>query len=560
MTVELLRYNGAFPNETPFRLQIEQDELQEMISAEEMHLPAVYVLKHESLDILLENNPKALDDLGERPKGDNRHLALYFLNRPSPVALRSRFTASGKMTSSIYKFLEGARDAGENNLFFLSTGDKIFAQLRKGTPLVGVSPLPIIERMLKRIPDQVMPKNLRTQILGKSPQIRLTRKLISCAANIARPDENSVLILGETGTGKGLIARQIHEIRHPDGKHPFVAVNCAAIPEHLLEAELFGAVRGAATGITARPGKWKEASRGTIFLDEIGDLPSHLQAKILHVLQDLLFTPVGGTKREEVKATAGVIAATNRNLLRMIERGSFREDLYYRLNKFLIRTYPLRETPDDVEVLIHHFWTYKGRQLAPAAIDELCNYRWPGNVRELKSVLNGLAEYYSHKHITIEDLRDYWEFLGYLGPDASVRRKSQANTGHLAILRQLHQTKEIVGSCQNAFDSAFRKRKNKITLDALHSSLTFHHAKMHDLCATPELFGNERVYRKMQDLLARMYQLGVEVVPLKDEKATRVFWRDFLATRLSVMMDIVQKEKEKVLSEMYGARGPFALK
>lgn len=560
MTVELLRYNGAFSDETPFRLQIESDGLREMMAAEEMQRPALYVLNHESLEALLKDNPKDLEDLGRRPKKDNRHLALYFLDCPDPVALRSNFVAAGKLTSSVYKFLEGAREAGENNLFFLSTSDAIFKQLRKDTPLVGVSPLPIIERMLKRIPDPVVPKTMRTQLLGKSPQIRLTRKLISCAAKIARPHENSVLILGETGTGKGLIARQIHEIRHPDGKHPFVVVNCAAIPEHLLEAELFGAVRGAATDITARPGKWKEANKGTIFLDEIGDLPSHLQAKILHVLQDLRFTPVGGTKKEEVKATAGVIAATNRNLLRMIERGSFREDLYYRLNKFLIRTYPLRETPDDVDVLIHHFWTYKGRQLDPAVVDELCNYRWPGNVRELKSVLNGLAEYYSHPQITIEDLRDYWEFLGYLGPDAPVRRKSQTNTGHLAVLRQLHQTKEIVGSCQNAFDSAFRKRKNRITLDALHSSLTFHLAKMHDLCATPEFFGNERVYRKMQDLLEHMHQLGTVVVPLKDEKATRTFWKSFLNTRLSVMMDLVQIEKEKVLGEMYGARGPFALK
>ena len=255
MTVELLRYNGAFTNETPFRLQIEPEELAELISAEEIQLPAVYVLKHDSLDTIAEDNPKLLDDLGWRPKGDNRHLALYFLGNPVAVALRSRFNTAGPLTNSVHKFLQKAKDAGENNLFFLSTTDTIFAQLRKNTRLIGVSPLPIVERMLKRIPDQVMPKHLRTEVLGKSPQIRLTRKLISCAAHIARPHENSVLILGETGTGKGLIARQIHEIRHPDGKRPFVLVNCAAIPEHLLEAELFGAVRGAATGVAARPGK-----------------------------------------------------------------------------------------------------------------------------------------------------------------------------------------------------------------------------------------------------------------------------------------------------------------
>lgn len=558
--VELLRFNGAFPDETPFRLLVEPEELADFIGAEEIQLPAVYVLEHEALEQLLKDNPRLLDDLGWRPKGDKQHLALYFLNSPTAVALRARFNGSATLKNSVHKFLQTAKDAGESNLFFLSTTPEIYAKLRVDAPLVGASPLPVVERLLKRIPDQHMPSHLTNEVLGTSPQVRLNRKLIVCAANISEPHQYSVLILGETGTGKGLVARQIHEIRHPSGRHPFVAVNCAAIPEHLLEAELFGAVRGAATGITARPGKWKEAGTGTIFLDEIGDLPSHLQAKILHVLQDLRFTPVGGTKEQEVKATAGVIAATNRNLLRMIERGTFREDLYYRLNKFLIRTYPLRETPEDVEVLIHKFWGYKGRELTPAVIEALCNYRWPGNVRELKSVLNGLAEYYSHPKITIDDLRDYWEFLGYLGPDARVRRKTRTESGHLAILRQLHQSKEIVGSCQNAFDSAFRKRKNRITLEALHSSLSFHLVRMHDLCATPELFGSEMVYRKMQELLGRLHELGTVVVPQNDEDATRTFWKDCLATRLSVMMDAVQKQKELVLSEMYGARGPFAVK
>ena len=551
--VELLRFNGAFPDETPFRLQLEPEELADFSSAEEIQLPAVYVLEHDALKFLLENNAALLDDLGWRPKGDNRHLGLYFLNSPVPVALRSRFNGPGTLRSSVFRFLQKAKEAGESNLFFLSTTPEIYSVVRRGAPLVGVSPLSITERMLKRIPDQVMPGHLRSEVLGVSPQIRLIRKLIICAANNSQPHENSVLILGETGTGKGLIARQIHEIRHPGGKHAFVAVNCAAIPEHLLEAELFGAVRGAATGVVARPGKWKEAGAGTIFLDEIGDLPLHLQAKILHVLQDLRFTPVGGARMQEIKATAGVIAATNRNLLRMIERGTFREDLYYRLNKLLIRTYPLRETPDDVAVLIDKFWHNKGRELDPAVVEALCNYRWPGNVRELKSVLNGLAEYYGQRRITIDDLRDYWEFLGYLGPDASARRKSRADSGPLAIVRQLHQTKEIVGSCQNAFESAFRKRKNKITVEALHSSLSFHLAKMHDLCATPELFGSERVYHKMQELLGRMHELGAVIVPQADEQATRAFWKDYLETRLSVMMDIVQKEKERVLSEMYGS-------
>ena len=283
MTVELLRYSGDYPDETPFRLQIEPEELAEFIISEEIQLPAVYVMDHDDLKILLEGNSKLLDDLGQRRKGDHQHLARHFLKNPLAVALRSSFASSGTLRSSVNKFLLKAKESGEYNLFFLSTTKTIYSKLREGAPLIGVSPLPIIERMLKKIPNQHMPSHLLTEVLGKSPQIRLIRKLITCAANIDRPHENSILILGETGTGKGLFARQIHEIRHPGGKQPFVVVNCAAIPEHLLEAELFGVVKGAATGVTARAGKWREAGRGTIFLDEIGDLPSHLQAKILHV-------------------------------------------------------------------------------------------------------------------------------------------------------------------------------------------------------------------------------------------------------------------------------------
>jgi two-component system response regulator HydG len=206
----------------------------------------------------------------------------------------------------------------------------------------------------------------------------------------------SVLITGETGTGKELAARFIHE-RSPRARGPFVPVNSAAIPEPLLEAELFGHERGAFTGAErARAGRFALAAGGTIFLDEIGEMPPALQAKLLRVLQDGIFEPLGATR--SVRADFRVVAATHRDLAAMVERGAFREDLYYRLNVLPLALPPLRERPADVAVLAEHFLRRAadrhgaGRvELAGDALAALSARPWPGNARELENLMERLA-------------------------------------------------------------------------------------------------------------------------------------------------------------------------
>jgi transcriptional regulator with PAS, ATPase and Fis domain len=201
------------------------------------------------------------------------------------------------------------------------------------------------------------------------------------------PTDSTVLLLGETGTGKELFANSIHEHSRRKGK-PFVAINCAAIPEGLLESELFGFEKGAFTGANTRKlGKLEIASGGTIFLDEIGDMPLSIQAKVLRAIEESRIERVGGTQPVEVDVR--IIAATNKDLSVMVDTGQFREDLFFRLNVFTIRLPLLRERREDIPILIDKFVRQSGKKLSVSseAMQLLTVYDWPGNVRELKNAV-----------------------------------------------------------------------------------------------------------------------------------------------------------------------------
>lgn len=205
------------------------------------------------------------------------------------------------------------------------------------------------------------------------------------------PTDATVLITGETGTGKELVARAVHALS--DRPSPMVVVNCGALPRELIESELFGYRKGAFTGADRdRPGRFELADGGTLFLDEIGELPLPLQTRLLRFLQEGEFSPVGGS--EVLYANVRIIAATNRDLREMVDRGEFRSDLFFRLNVFPIHNPPLRERPEDIEPLVHHFINKHGRRLnrrvegvEPATLARLRQYRFPGNVRELENIV-----------------------------------------------------------------------------------------------------------------------------------------------------------------------------
>jgi two-component system response regulator HydG len=244
------------------------------------------------------------------------------------------------------------------------------------------------------------------RIVGRSPALA---SAIELATRVA-PMRSTVLITGETGTGKELVAGLIHEAsKRADG--PFVRVNCAALPETLLESELFGHEKGAFTSADrVRIGRFEQANGGTLFLDEIGDLSLATQAKLLRVLQDQEFQRLGGTRI--LRTDARIVAATNRNLENAIAGGDFREDLYFRLNVIAIALPPLRERPDDVEALALHFLERFGSELgrprnglSPDALERLLAHPWPGNVRELRNALERAVLLSEGTRIEAPDLR-----------------------------------------------------------------------------------------------------------------------------------------------------------
>jgi DNA-binding NtrC family response regulator len=288
-------------------------------------------------------------------------------------------------------------------------------------------------------------------IIGDDPSVRRVSTALSRAADT----DATVLLLGESGTGKELYARTLHALSTRSGG-PFVAINCAAIPETLLETELFGHEKGAFTGATARkPGRFELAHRGTLFLDEIGDLPLALQAKILRALEEKRFERVGGTQSLQVDVR--VVAATNRQLKAAVAARQFREDLYFRLSVFPIEIPPLRERGNDLETLAHHFIDRFSRdvknrpmKLSDAARDALRRYRWPGNVRELqncieRAVILSDGDTIHPRHLNLsfsesapgESAADPWDGIDLSGTLADAGRRVLAEVERRKILAAL---------------------------------------------------------------------------------------------------------------------------
>ncbi len=266
-------------------------------------------------------------------------------------------------------------------------------------------------REIRRLREEASPRSGFAGMIGKSPAMQVVYQLIEKVA----PTASSVLITGESGTGKELVARSIHA-RSNRKDAPFISVNCAALSENLLESELFGHEKGAFTdAVSMRKGRFELADSGTLFLDEIGEMAPRLQAKLLRVLQEKSFERVGGN--QTLQADVRILAATNKELKDEIERGSFREDLYYRLNVIHIHLTPLRERTDDIPPLVTHFIEKSSKALGKQldisldALRLLVSLPWEGNVRELENTIERAAILCENDTITPEDVQPDGELL-----------------------------------------------------------------------------------------------------------------------------------------------------
>jgi two-component system NtrC family response regulator len=297
------------------------------------------------------------------------------INHNLPVIM---LTAYGE----VEKAVAAMRDGAFNYLTKPFKNDELIANITK-----AVEHYALLRENI-RLRNEVKKRYSFAEMIGKNKQMQLLFSMIEKVA----PTAASVLITGESGTGKELVARAIHNYS-PRDKEPFISINCAALPESLLESELFGHERGAFTGaIALRKGRFELADHGTLFLDEIGEMALSLQAKLLRILQEKTFQRVGGT--QEQKVDVRIVAATNKDLKEEVEAGRFREDLYYRLNVLHLHLPPLRERIDDIPLLVEHFVGKFARQLnkpelkiSPAALRFLTTLPWEGNIRELENTI-----------------------------------------------------------------------------------------------------------------------------------------------------------------------------
>jgi len=296
------------------------------------------------------------------------------------------------------------------------------------------------------------------QVIGNSPALESVLEQVERVA----PTDSTVLIQGETGTGKELIAHAIHNLSARCGR-PFVRLNCAAIPLDLLESELFGHEKGAFTGAIAQKiGRFELADKGTLFLDEVGDIPPALQPKLLRVLQEQEFERLGSTRTHQVDVR--LVAATNRNLLEMSNRGEFRSDLYYRLNVFPVLLPPLRERREDIPALVSHFTEIYGRRMSrqiehipPATMSALTSYQWPGNIRELQNLIE--------RAVILSDdgvLPNPLPAVGPLGITTSPAATTLKDSERVLILRTLESVGWIIGGPKGAAAKLGLKRTTLI--------------------------------------------------------------------------------------------------
>ena len=352
-------------------------------------------------------------------------------------------TAYGSIQDAVVAMKEGAMDflakpVDPDHLLLLV--DRALAQRRL-----------LAENLLLK--EELAARRGAPAIIGEAPAL----KRVIATLHRAAATDTTVLLLGESGTGKELFARTLHALS-PRANGPFVAINCAAIPETLLESELFGHEKGAFTGATARkPGRFELAHRGTLFLDEIGDLPLALQGKILRALEEKRFERVGGTQSLQVDVR--LVSATNRNLKTAVAARQFREDLFFRLSVFPIDIPPLRERTGDIEVLARHFVErfcrdLKKRPLAfsPEAVDEMQRYEWPGNVRELQNCIERACiltegDTIRPRHLNLsfregiaaEAPPDAWEQIDLAGTMADASRRILIEVERRKIVKALQE-------------------------------------------------------------------------------------------------------------------------
>jgi transcriptional regulator with AAA-type ATPase domain len=544
-------YTGLIYRQEDIPLEAPQD-LEKLTEKER---PAALVVRSSSLPFLKEFRDLVIDRGVKHPA---KSLSQLLLQHQKIPLIDGRHRAAGQLKRSIKTLLKNAAALGERNIYVIGAGDEVFRELwqePQSPEQPGIPPITpgttgsFTSRLLHDLEGRVeVPAKLRQTFLGESVEARLVRALIMHAAQVNDP----VLIMGDTGTGKEVVARAIYE-QSTRQEQNFVTVNCAAIPGDLLENELFGHVGGAFTGAKEeKAGLWESAGEGVLFLDEIGDLKAEHQAKVLRALEYGDIRRLGASRAIQVKAR--VLAATNRDLNALISAGRFREDLYYRLRGFLIRTPALREHPHDIPLLAQHFWQKltqdKSKGLPPEILTELTTYRWPGNARELKMVLNRLFALFGTNNLTVERLQ--WVFYyegqdhGQVGGPVAER---ELILHRVECFRHLRRADEVIRATKITLRPIVEGSKlDRESMAAVLPGLDLRLNELDVLCYRPLLFHSEMTFNLVHRLKGKLTYLQ-GLLQQQDGQEARRYWQDETAEEFRLVLSTIFQEVDTLLKE-----------
>ena len=528
-------------------------------------IEGVYVLRNDDLKSFY-----GLDDLfvPRARKNKAQELSRLLLRQKKIPVLNGDYSSAGRLVQGIQALLKNASQEGDSNIYIIGTDDRVFnalwnkfstrpskresaKQQSEGIvqPGSGDAEYASTQHLLELLSYCDVPDELTQTYIGESVEAQLVRQLIVRAAQHDEP----VLIVGDTGTGKEVVARAVHDYSTRRNKKyaaprapTFVAVNCGAIPRDLFEAELFGSIKGVATDVMTRAGLWELAGDGTLFLDEIGDLSLNHQAKILRALQEKKVRRIGEAEEREVKAR--VLAATNRDLFSMVRAGQFREDLYYRLRSFTIRTATLRNHPEDIRLLASFLWKKISRDeqaaLPEEILSKLCCYGWPGNVRELKAVLLNVYTLFGKENIGVEQLDAVFQLQGIGGP-VEAGRGDEFSLHHMECLRHLRRVDEVVRACQVALKPIVEEGKlDGSTAGAVQASLGQRLGELELLCLRPLLFQSELAFTVIYRLKGKLSDLHRLLG--KNIDIALNYWRSDVAEEFKLALSAVFREVEEL--------------
>jgi transcriptional regulator with PAS, ATPase and Fis domain len=489
-----------------------------------------------------------IDDCGKKAKAQS--LTRYFRASEKIPILEVEYSSAGKARSSVEIFLGNASGADSHKLSqasVLGIPQTVLHDLLKtvGKSVEGNNRDEETFTLLQRLKaDQNEPEELKEAFIGCSEDAQLVRQYILRASE----SDIAVLILGDTGTGKEIVARKIHQYSHR-GDKPIVTVNCAAISPRLLELELFGCKPGVLE--SRHPGKiglWEEADGSTLFLDEIGDLAIDHQTKILRALQEGSFKRVGDN--EDISVDVRIIAATNRDVFSMTRNEDFREDLYYRLRGFVIRTLPLREHPEDIPMLAQAFWkTITGKEvksLPEEILKRLKTYNWPGNARDLKLVLSNLRTLYPNKankgELKIVHLEDAFRQTGH--EDCGQNRLPftlEPKVIRIESLRHLTRIFDVLYATQiAALHFAKLKRLKREDIEDLQTALELRRQELEIFCKHDKLFNRKVLFLQVFNILGMLMVFQTEL--FEDPEKARDNWLLELREKFHEVISAVSEE------------------